>query len=70
MSIPFPSAAPTGVYHMLLLLQYIQYKTSLPDFQEFTICLWHKFYNHSNDHPLFSYAGKSECMHTPPFSEV
>ena len=43
---------------MLALPQYIHYKTSLPDLKEFTVCLWHKFYNHSNDHPLFSYAGK------------
>lgn len=42
---------------MLVVLQYIHYKTSLPDLKEFTVCLWHKFYNHSNDHPLFSYAG-------------
>ncbi|KAJ9600094.1 hypothetical protein L9F63_009605 [Diploptera punctata] len=39
-----------------LYFQYIQYKTSLPDMKEFTVCMWHKFYNHSNDHPLFSYA--------------
>ncbi|PNF27600.1 hypothetical protein B7P43_G02273 [Cryptotermes secundus] len=38
------------------MLQYIQYKTSLPDMKEFTVCMWHKFYNHTNDHPLFSYA--------------
>ncbi|XP_070157495.1 uncharacterized protein B6 isoform X2 [Polyergus mexicanus] len=24
--------------------------------KEFTLCMWTKFYNHSNDHPLFSYA--------------
>jgi hypothetical protein len=51
------------------MLQYIQYKTSLPDMKEFTVCLWHKFYNHTNDHPLFSYAGKCErqvTLHTVP----
>ncbi|KAK9500071.1 hypothetical protein O3M35_001409 [Rhynocoris fuscipes] len=36
--------------------QYIQYKAHIPDMKEFTLCTWHKFYNHSVDHPLFSYA--------------
>ncbi|XP_015586506.1 uncharacterized protein LOC107263622 [Cephus cinctus] len=39
-----------------LYFEYIHYKTDLPDLQEFTLCMWTKFYNHSNDHPLFSYA--------------
>lgn len=30
----------------------------MPDLKEFTLCMWHKFYNHSSDHPLFSYASK------------
>lgn len=30
----------------------------MPDLKEFTLCMWNKFHNHSNDHPLFSYAGK------------
>ena len=42
------------------VFQYIQYKTHLPDLREFTLCMWTKFYNHSNDHPLFSYASKYE----------
>lgn len=41
-----------------LYFQYIQYKTEMPELKEFTLCMWHKFTNHSNDHPLFSYAGK------------
>ncbi|XP_034236467.1 uncharacterized protein LOC117642405 [Thrips palmi] len=39
-----------------LYFQYIQYKVHMPDLKEFTLCMWHKFYNHSSDHPLFSYA--------------
>ncbi|XP_057670307.1 uncharacterized protein LOC130902300 [Diorhabda carinulata] len=39
-----------------LYFQYIQYKTVIPDMKQFTLCFWSKFYNHSNDHPLFSYA--------------
>ncbi|XP_015430576.1 PREDICTED: uncharacterized protein LOC107187085 [Dufourea novaeangliae] len=39
-----------------LYFEYIQYKTDLPDIKEFTLCMWTKFYNHTNDHPLFSYA--------------
>lgn len=30
----------------------------MPDLKEFTLCMWHKFYNHSSDHPLFSYASE------------
>lgn len=33
--------------------------------KEFTLCMWTKFHNHSNDHPLFSYAG--ECASSDPF---
>ncbi|XP_050596542.1 uncharacterized protein LOC126925238 [Bombus affinis] len=39
-----------------LYFEYVHYKTQLPDMKEFTLCMWTKFYNHSNDHPLFSYA--------------
>ncbi|XP_066584528.1 uncharacterized protein [Prorops nasuta] len=39
-----------------LYFEYIHYKTDLPDMKEFTLCMWMKFHNHSNDHPLFSYA--------------
>nr|XP_034184872.1 uncharacterized protein LOC117606483 [Osmia lignaria] len=39
-----------------LYFEYIQYKTELPDMKEFTLCMWSRFHNHSNDHPLFSYA--------------
>lgn len=41
-----------------LYFQYIQYKTEVPKMKEFTLCMWTKFTNHSNDHPLFSYACK------------
>ncbi|XP_076300233.1 pentraxin-related protein b6 [Lasioglossum baleicum] len=39
-----------------LYFEYIHYKTKLPNMKEFTLCMWTKFYNHTNDHPLFSYA--------------
>lgn len=39
-----------------LYFQYIQYKAGVPDLKEFTLCFWAKFNNHSNDHPIFSYA--------------
>lgn len=42
-----------------LYFQYIQYKTDIPDLKQFTLCYWSKFYNHTNDHPIFSYAGES-----------
>lgn len=41
-----------------LYFQYVQYKIDLPSLKEFTLCMWSKYTNHSNDHPLFSYAGK------------
>lgn len=40
-----------------LYFQYIQYKINFPELKEFTVCYWSKFLNHSNDHPIFSYAG-------------
>nr|XP_012135863.1 PREDICTED: uncharacterized protein LOC105661904 isoform X1 [Megachile rotundata] len=39
-----------------LYFEYIHYKIDLPDMKEFTLCAWTKFFNHTNDHPLFSYA--------------
>lgn len=45
-----------------LYFQYIQYKTEIPDLKQFTLCFWSKFYNHSNDHPIFSYAGKLDII--------
>lgn len=41
-----------------LYFQYIQYKVDMPALKEFTLCFWSKFTNHSNDHPIFSYAGE------------
>lgn len=41
-----------------LYFQYIQYKVELPEMKEFTLCHWTKYTNHSNDHPIFSYAGE------------
>lgn len=43
-----------------LYFQYVQYKTHIPEMKEFTLCFWTKFTNHSNDHPLFSYAVDSQ----------
>ncbi|XP_023933871.1 uncharacterized protein LOC112042900 isoform X2 [Bicyclus anynana] len=39
-----------------LFYQYVEYQTKLPDLKEFTLCMWTKFHNHTEDHPLFSYA--------------
>ncbi|GLV37738.1 b6 [Carabus blaptoides fortunei] len=39
-----------------LYFQYVQYKADLPSLKEFTLCMWTKYTNHSNDHPVFSYA--------------
>ncbi|XP_073950948.1 pentraxin-related protein b6 [Choristoneura fumiferana] len=39
-----------------LFYQYVEYEKDLPDLKEFTLCLWSKFHNHSEDHPLFSYS--------------
>lgn len=39
-----------------LYFEYIQYKMDFPSMKEFTLCMWTKFKNHTNDHPLFSYA--------------
>ncbi|XP_041986744.1 uncharacterized protein LOC121738623 isoform X2 [Aricia agestis] len=36
--------------------QYVEYEAKLPDLKEFTLCLWTKCHNHTDDHPLFSYA--------------
>lgn len=36
--------------------------------KEFTLCMWSRFYNHTNDHPLFSYAGeRSRFFFLSPF---
>uniref|UniRef100_A0A0K8SH11 Neuronal pentraxin-1 n=2 Tax=Lygus hesperus TaxID=30085 RepID=A0A0K8SH11_LYGHE len=48
------------VMHQEGYYQYIQYKSHVPDMKEFTLCTWHKLYNHSTDHPLFSYAVKDQ----------
>ncbi|XP_048004482.1 uncharacterized protein LOC125240574 [Leguminivora glycinivorella] len=39
-----------------LFYQYVEYQKDLPDLKEFTLCMWSKFHNHSDDHPLFSYS--------------
>lgn len=41
-----------------VFFQYVEYEKDIPDLKEFTLCMWTKFHNHSNDHPLFSYAGE------------
>ncbi|XP_014364795.2 uncharacterized protein LOC106715926 [Papilio machaon] len=55
-----PSTDTCSVYKVSmnqeLLYQYLEYDNLLPDLKEFTLCMWTKFHNHSQDHPLFSYA--------------
>lgn len=38
----------------------IQYDQSLPKLDQFTICNWMRFTNHSGDHVLFTYSGKKK----------
>lgn len=57
-----PSDSDTCSVHKVsmnqeLFYQYVEYEKDLPDLKEFTLCLWSKFHNHSEDHPLFSYSG-------------
>lgn len=47
-----------------LYFQYIHYKVEIPPLKEFTLCYWAKYANHSNDHPLFSYAGKYKKLNS------
>lgn len=35
----------------------VQYDHSLPKLDQFTICNWMRFTNHSGDHVMFTYAG-------------
>lgn len=35
----------------------VQYDQSLPKLDQFTICNWMRFTNHSGDHVMFTYAG-------------
>ncbi|XP_077302543.1 pentraxin-related protein b6 isoform X3 [Arctopsyche grandis] len=59
-SISVPKQDGCGLYKVGfsqdLYFQYVQYKANMPDLKEFTLCTWTKFHNHSNDHPIFSYA--------------
>lgn len=36
----------------------IQYDHSMPKLEQFTLCTWMRFTNHSGDHSLFTYSGK------------
>lgn len=36
----------------------IQYEQSLPKLDQFTLCAWMRFTNHSGDHSIFTYASK------------
>lgn len=58
-----PSASDTCSLYKVsmnqeLVYQYMEYEANLPDLKEFTLCMWKKFHNHSDDHPLFSYSRK------------
>lgn len=53
-----------------LYFQYIQYKADVPTLKEFTLCYWAKYTNHSNDHPIFSYAGKLDKEILSPLHQV
>lgn len=57
-----PSSDTCSLYKVSLnqelLNQYVEYEKDMPDLKEFTLCMWTKCHNHSQDHPLFSYSGK------------
>ncbi|XP_032526612.1 uncharacterized protein LOC116777269 [Danaus plexippus] len=59
-SAPAPPTDSCSVYKVSmnqeLFYQYVEYEANLPDLKEFTLCMWSKFHNHSEDHPLFSYS--------------
>lgn len=61
-SAPAPPTDSCSVYKVSmnqeLFYQYVEYEANLPDLKEFTLCMWSKFHNHSEDHPLFSYSGE------------
>lgn len=56
------SAEDCSVYKVSMtqdvFYQYLEYEKDIPDLKEFTLCMWTKFHNHSDDHPLFSYSGE------------
>ncbi|XP_075211353.1 pentraxin-related protein b6 [Lycorma delicatula] len=62
--IPEPSQDGCTLYKALFdqesPSQYVQYKAPIPDMKEFTLCMWHKFYNHSRDQPLFAYSSSHD----------
>ncbi|XP_049885276.1 uncharacterized protein LOC126380094 [Pectinophora gossypiella] len=57
---PAPMSDSCSIYKVSmnqeLFYQHMEYEKDLPDLKEFTLCMWTKFHNHSEDHPLFSYA--------------
>lgn len=36
----------------------IQYDQTIPKLEQFTLCAWMRFINHSGDHSIFTYSGK------------
>lgn len=36
----------------------IEYHSSLPKLEQFTLCAWMRFTNHSGDHTIFTYSGE------------
>lgn len=42
----------------------IQYDQTIPRLEQFTLCAWMRFINHSGDHSVFTYSGKRHhCPH-------
>lgn len=36
----------------------VQYSNKIPELNQFTVCYWMRFTNHSGDHVMLTYAGK------------
>lgn len=40
----------------------VEYEQTLPKLDQFTVCAWMRFTNHSGDHTVFTYARKFFCV--------
>lgn len=41
----------------------IEYHSSLPKLEQFTLCAWMRFTNHSGDHTIFTYSGEFKTFY-------
>lgn len=45
----------------------VEYHSSLPKMEQFTLCAWMRFTNHSGDHTIFTYSGEFFRFFLSPF---